>query len=66
MTADWHPSMGFELIVTRLLRDVTFASFAEHPIPNYDIVDVGIWVLHCSGLFPEEYKVWILRGEECK
>jgi hypothetical protein len=54
MTADWHPSMGFELLVTRLLRDVTFASFAEHPIPNYDIVDVGIWVLHCTGLFPEE------------
>jgi hypothetical protein len=56
MTADWHPSMGFELLVARLLQDMTFASLAENPIPNYDIVDVGIWVLHCTGLF---------RGEDC-
>ena len=55
-TADWHPSMGFELLVARLLRDVTFASLAELPIPNYVIVEVGIWVLHCTGLFPEEKK----------
>ena len=55
-TADWHPSMGFELLVARLLRDVTFASLAELPIPNYVIVEVGIWVLHCTGLFPEENK----------
>jgi len=55
-TADWHQSMGFELLVTSLLRDVTFASLAELPIPDYVIVEVGIWVLHCTGLFPEKKK----------
>ncbi len=40
----------------------TFANLAKHPIPNDDIVDIGIWVIHQTGLFAEKYKAWITRG----
>jgi hypothetical protein len=32
MAADWHPSMGFEVLTSRLFRGVTFASLSGHPI----------------------------------
>jgi hypothetical protein len=59
MTLEWHPSQGFELLVPHLLWGATFANLAKHPIPGDDIVDIGICVIHHTGLFAEEYKVWI-------
>ena len=56
MTADWYPSMGFEVLTSRLFRGVTFASLSGHPITDKDTVDIGIHVLNCTGLFAEEYK----------
>ncbi len=60
MAADWHPSMGFEVLTSRLFRGVTFASLLGHPITDKDTVDIGVRVLNCTGLFAEEYKTWIL------
>jgi hypothetical protein len=57
-----HPSQGFELLVVHLFRGATFANLAKHPIPNNDIVDIGIRIIHQTGLFAEEYKAWIMRG----
>jgi hypothetical protein len=62
MAADWHPSMGFEVLTSCLFRGVTFASLSGHPITDKDTVDIGIRVLNCTGLFAEEYKTWILQG----
>ncbi len=62
MALEWHPSQGFELLVTHLFRGATFANLAKHPIPNNDIVDIGIHVIHRTGLFVEEYKAWITHG----
>jgi hypothetical protein len=62
MAADWHPSMGFEVLTSRLFRGVTFASLSGHPITSKDTVDVGVCVLNRTGLFGKEYKAWILRG----
>jgi hypothetical protein len=62
MAADWHPSMGFEVLTSRLFRDVTFASLSGHPITDKDAVDIGVCVFNCTGLFAKEYKTWILRG----
>ncbi len=62
MALDWHSSQGFELLVVRLFRGATFANLAKHRIPNNDIVNIGICIIHWTGLFAEEYKAWITRG----
>ena len=64
MAANWHPSMGFEVLTSRLFYGITFASLSNHPITNKDTVDIGVRVLNCTGLFAEEYKMWILRGDD--
>jgi hypothetical protein len=38
-------------------------NLAKYPINDKDIVDIGIHILHQMGLFVEEYKTWILRGD---
>ena len=60
MAADWHPSMGFEVLTSRLFCGVTFASLSGHPITDKDTVDIGVRVFNCTGLFAKEYKTWIL------
>jgi hypothetical protein len=62
MAMEWHPLQGFELHVARLFRGATFANLAKHPIPDDDIVDIGVYVIHPTGLFAEEYKAWITRS----
>ena len=64
MGLEWHPLQGFELLVACLFRGATFANLARYPIPDADIVDIGIRVLHRTGLFAEEYKAWITRGDD--
>jgi len=63
MAADWHPSMGFEVLTSHLFRGITFASLSGHPITDKDTADIGVHVLNRTGLFAEEYKTWILRGD---
>jgi len=63
MGLEWHPSQVFELLFAHLFRGATFANLAKYPIPNADIADIGIRVLHRTGLFAEEYKAWITRGD---
>jgi hypothetical protein len=62
MALEWHPSQGFKLLVPCLFKVATFANLAKHPvpsedpIPDSDIVDIRICIIHQSGLFVEEYK----------
>jgi hypothetical protein len=63
MALEWHPSQGFKLLVAHRFRGATFANFAKHPIPDNDTTDIGICVSHQTGLFAEEYKAWITRGD---
>ncbi len=60
MATDWHPSMEFEVLTSRLFRGVTFASLSRHPITDNNTVDIGVRVLNRTGLFAKEYKAWIL------
>ena len=62
MAANWHPSMGFEVLTSRLFCSITFASLSSHPITDKDSVDIGVRVLNCTGLFAEEYRTWIIQG----
>jgi hypothetical protein len=63
MVLEWHLLQGFQLLVAHLIRGATFANLAKHPIPDNDIVDIGIRVIHWTGLFAEEYKFWITCGD---
>jgi hypothetical protein len=62
MALKWHPSQGFKLLVVHLFWVAMFANLAKHPIPNDDIVNFGIRVIHQTGLFAEECKAWIRGG----
>jgi hypothetical protein len=64
IAANWHPSMGFEVLTLHLFCGVTFASLSGHPIMDKDTIDIGMRALNCTGLFLEEYKTWILRGNK--
>ena len=46
MAADWHPSMGFEILTLRLFRGITFASLSGHPITDKDTVDISVRALN--------------------
>jgi hypothetical protein len=46
MALKWHPLQRFELLVTRLFRGATFPNLAKHPIPNDDIINIGIRLIH--------------------
>jgi hypothetical protein len=62
MGLEWHPSQGFKLLVCCLFWGATFANLAKHLIPGGDIVDICICSIHQTGLFVEEYKLWITHG----
>jgi hypothetical protein len=63
MALEWHLSKGFKLLVACLFQGAKFTILAKHPIPNDDIVGMGIRVIQCTGLFAEEYKAWIRCGD---
>ena len=46
MAADWHPSMGFEVLTSCLFHGITFASLSGHPITDKDTVNIGVCVLN--------------------
>ncbi len=54
MALECHPSQGFKLLVACLFQGATFANLAKHPIPDDDIVDIGICIIQQTGLFAEE------------
>jgi hypothetical protein len=54
--------MGCEVLTLHLFRGVTFASLSGQPITDKDTVNIGVNVLNRTGLFPKEYKTWILCG----
>jgi hypothetical protein len=62
MALEWHPSQGFKLLIAHLFRGATFANLTKHLIPDNDIVNMGICVIHWTGLFVKEYKAWIMRS----
>jgi hypothetical protein len=54
MATNWHPLVGFEVITLLPFCGITFASLSGHPIMDQDTVDIGVHVLNCTGLLPEE------------
>ncbi len=61
MALEWHSSQGFKLLVAHLFWGATFANLAKHPIPDNDIVNVGICIIHQTGLFAEDTRPGYVR-----
>jgi hypothetical protein len=59
MAADWQPANGFEQLVTRLFLGASYASVAKYPMEEPNIIDIGLRVIKCCGMYTKEYKAWI-------
>ena len=66
MAANWHPSMGFEVLTLCLFRGVAFASLSRHPITDNDTIDISVHVLNRTGLFAKEYKAVDPLWQRCQ
>jgi hypothetical protein len=56
MAADWQPADGFEQLITRLFLGASYASAARYPMEERDIIDIGLRVIKCCGMYAKEYK----------
>ncbi len=61
MTMPWTPTDGFDALVHRLFLASTFATCAEHPLQDHQILDAAVIVIQNCGLYPEEMKAWKKR-----
>jgi hypothetical protein len=59
MAADWQPTNGFEQLITRLFLGASYASAARYPMEERNIIDIGLPVIKCCGMYAKEYKAWI-------
>jgi hypothetical protein len=59
VAANWQPTDGFEQLSTRLFLGASYASAARYPMEERDIINIGLRVIKCCGIYTEEYKVWI-------
>ncbi len=64
MAADWHPSDGFEPLATRLFIGASYASAARYLMEEHNIIDTGLRIIKCCGMYSEEYKGWIAWENE--
>ena len=64
MAADWHPSDGFEPLVTCLFISASYASAACYPMDNRGITDIGLHIIKQCGMYSKEYKNWIHHENE--
>jgi hypothetical protein len=59
MAADWQHTDGFEQLIMRLFLGTFYASAARYPMKECDIIDIGLHVIKCCGMYAKEYKAWI-------
>ena len=66
MLTDWHPTDGFDALVAQIQEGVLFSTYANHHIPDHDVVDMATQVAMKSGLFNDAYKEWHRRDDDEK
>jgi hypothetical protein len=64
MAADWHPSDGFEPLAMRLFIGAPYASAARYPMEKCVIINTGLCIIKCCGMYSKEYKGWIAWKSE--
>jgi hypothetical protein len=62
MAITWNPSKGFEpLLAMHLFIGASYAIAARYPMDNHDVIDIGLRIIKCCGMYAKEYKNWILH-----
>ena len=61
MTANWHPSEGFEPLATQLFVSASYASAAQYPLADRDVINIGLRVIKQFGMYTKEDKGWIVH-----
>ncbi len=56
MAAEWHPSKGFEPLEMRLFIGASYASAAQCPMQDHDVINIGLRIIKRCGMYSEEYK----------
>ena len=64
MAVEWHPAKGFEPLATRLFIGALYTSAARYPMRDCDIIEIGLRIIKCCGMYSKEYKIWIAREHE--
>ena len=59
MKTPWNPSTGLVTLVQQLKEGVMFSYLCEHPLPEWQVVDIGVKLIKATELYTEEYKTWI-------
>ncbi len=59
MAADWHPSNGFEPLVTRLFIGASYVSASCYLMDDCNVINISLRVIKRCGMYSEEYKIWI-------
>lgn len=63
MTQPWTPTDGFDSLIHRLFMASTYATCANHPLQQHQILDAAVIVIQNCGLYPEEMKAWKKRTQ---
>jgi hypothetical protein len=50
---------GFEPLKTFLFIGRLYSSAMCYPMKDCDVIDIGLHVIKCCGMYSEEYKNWI-------
>ncbi len=59
MLTNWHPNDGFNALIAQIHEGVLYASFANQPLEDHDIVDIAMQIAMRSGMFANTYKLYI-------
>ncbi len=49
----------FEPLATRLFIGASYASAARYPMDDRDVINIGLRIIKCCGMYAKEYKNWI-------
>ena len=66
MNRDWIIQQGFQTLVQQIEDGIEYATFASHPIPDQDVVNIAMRVLMRQGLFTTQYEEWHARDSNQK
>lgn len=61
MTKDWNPSDPFEVVIHQIETGATIAEASGKPFSSDQIVDCGYILVHKTGLYNDECKLWRRR-----
>ncbi len=59
MAANWQSADGFDVLLLRLFSNAAFTGCTSFAMNDHNIVDIGLCMIKCCGMYAKEYKAWI-------